>query len=128
MAKSTELDICKHIAEIESDKETLEQFAFYDDEQYQTPFYLKQKEKVLFNTISNPVKDDALCFSLIKKHDIVRVWESYDQLGWYYTDLQNHLYASEKREAFLVDAHGENEAALLAIIELNKSLNSTKTA
>jgi hypothetical protein len=128
MAKLSELDICKHIAEIESDMETLEQFAFFDDEQYQTPFYLKQKEKVLFKTINNPVKDDALCFRLIKKHEIVKVWESYDQLGWYYTDLQNYLNTSGKREAFLVDEHGDNEAALLAIIELNKSNDLTKSA
>jgi hypothetical protein len=120
-------ELCKQIAEIEGHKVVSSSsvgLIFIEKVGFCPTDFIE----IMDSENYNPVANDALCFQLIKKHDIVRVWESYDQLGWYYTDLQNYLNTTGNREAFLVNEHGENKAALLAIIELNKSLNQTKSA
>ena len=116
MNELTDLQIIKRIAEIEG----LINHIYFNKVQVDRT----QNKSIETSWIGwedyNPLTDDGLCFRLIIKHDIVRVWESYDQLGWYYTDLQNYLNTTGNREVFLVDEHGENKSALLAIIEASK--------
>jgi hypothetical protein len=123
----SDLDICKRIAEIEGDTATLARIAAYNDDNNKARS--QQDEKLILSQISNPIENDALCFQLIKKHNIVRKFESYDQMGFYYTDLENALHAGLEssanppfdsvRESFLVEEHGDNKAALFAIIGFN---------
>ncbi|MBE0362116.1 hypothetical protein PULV_a3915 [Pseudoalteromonas ulvae UL12] len=121
----SEQEICKQIAEIEGHKTVNSSsvgLVFIEKIGFCSTDLVEISDSENFN----PVANDALCFQLIKKHEIVRVWESYGQLGWYYTDLQNYLNTTGNREVFLVDEHGDNRAALLAIIELHKSQGLTK--
>jgi hypothetical protein len=110
LTDKADVDLCNAIAEIEGFEVT--------------------NDGITFNLIKlpnnglkayNPLFDDAVCFGLIKKHNIVRVWEGYDQLGWYYTDLESHFSKVVNRQGFLVSEHGDNRAVLLAIKEMHKS-------
>lgn len=110
----TDLEICKRIAEIEGDTWTLENFAFYDDEQFQTPFYLKQKERVLFGSIKNPLADDALCFQLMVKYKVSLLDEHYNGICDKWVAEIHH-----SNEKYGVDK-SPNKAICLAIIEAHK--------
>lgn len=79
MKELTDLELCKRIAEIEgvgkihfSDVEGYEHHLYIDDDEDKWAYYI------------NPLVDDALCFQLMVKYDVIREWEPYDFIGWNY--------------------------------------------
>lgn len=105
----TNIEICEAIAHIEGWRtHTLGGYLRIDKDSY-----LKEY---------NPIYDDALCHQLIINHDLIRGYERSESQGFYYTDIDNILLTDHKpREYFFINEHGENKAALLAIIERHKS-------
>lgn len=74
--------------------------------------------------LENPLTDDALCFMLMVKYDVERVYEPYDCIGWHYKCLLTQEKLILERTYF---GKGEetpdisvNKAICLAIIELHK--------
>ena len=115
MSELTDLEIRKMITEIEI-KRLFPRANSVEFDHAQNCYWI---QVVGFESypLLNPLTDDALCFRLMVRYEIVRDWEAYDQIGWYYTDLENQQSATVKREAFVVDDHGDNRAICLAIIK-----------
>ena len=65
MDKSTDLEICKRIAEIEGAKETLYSYSNFNTPKELTAVF---DSSTVFNY--NPLTDDALCFKLMIKYKI----------------------------------------------------------
>lgn len=110
-----DLEIIKRIAVIEGDKHTAETFAFYDSTEHQTPFYLKQREKVILSQAANPLNDKALCFELMTKHSISRI--KHLNLGWCYQATEGDLTLVP------TSIYGEEKANCLAILAKYNQLN-----
>lgn len=110
-----DLEIIKRIAAIEGDKHTAETFAFYESAEHQTPFYLKQREKVILSQAANPLNDKALCFELMTKHAISRI--NHATLGWCYQAAEGNFTLVP------TSIYGEQKANCLAILAKYNQLN-----
>jgi len=125
--KLSKIEICQRLAEIEGYKTKVHQpykgGPTNPDFKFVEAIGFNEKNRSPWANLFDPVENDQLCFELIKKHKIVRKYESYDQMGFYYTDLQNSLKSADEdiREAFLVEEYGDNTAACLAIIDLHSA-------
>ena len=69
----------------------------------------------------NPLTDDALCFRLMVKHEVIREWEPYDFLGWNYhmINSKNCVRTTERtywEEGEETPDISPNKAICLAII------------
>lgn len=110
-----DLEIIRRIAAIEGDEGTTSVFDFYNSPEHQTPFYAKQREKVILSQAVNPLIDKALCFELMTKHSIARV--NHLSLGWCYQAIEGNLTLVP------VSIYGEERANCLAVLAKHNLLS-----
>jgi hypothetical protein len=117
MSGLTDLEICKKIADINGDSVFMMKSALGSN------WMIAGKNHGGYKPY-NPLVDDALCFMLMVKYDVERVYEPYDCIGWHYKCLLTQEKLILERTYF---GKGEetpdisvNKAICLAIIELHK--------
>ena len=122
MKELTEMEICKKIAKIEGHI-----FAKWSEKQNK-PAILKEGSTNQ-GRVYNPLTNDALCFQLMIKHEVIREWEPYDFVGWnYHSQKDKNPERITERTYF---GKGEetpdispNKAICLAIIKAHKTITN----
>jgi len=123
--KLTDLEINKAIAIIEGQYFTQINDEIFIDFSF-AGVHVITNERHYKGADYNPVKDGSLSMDLMIKYDVIRQYEPYDCLGWYYTVL-----GTKSKLRFLendIDSHGTEEAMprraiCLAIMDHCKPIN-----
>jgi len=113
MIKSTDLEICKRIAEIEGEEVTV-RFDWDDNLRTQLSYGSEFEDRM---PEYNPLKDDALCFQLMVKYDcdLISPYRPNNDTHW-----ECQIFTDNCADAVSIYDDSPNKAICLAIIEAHK--------